>query len=366
MKNWTSRKLTELISIVLILFSTWQPIVLAAPAVAEKQVSKTGTVTKSGAKGASPKNAGSNLPVKSGSSQNAAKQSSLTPVLSKPKAGSKICLWKVSSESGAVLYLLGTIHIFKQEYYPLPVEMENAFQKARALLLEIDMSKQDKTKTQMLIREKGLYGAGDNLSQHIKPDTFAMLQQYCQKNSVPMENIMRMKPWLAGLTIMQLELQRLGYSMNAGIDLHFMNEALAAGKKVIGIETEEFQLGLFASFSQDLQDSLLKLTLIDLSKLKDDAGEIMTTWNSGDDSAMEDVLNKSVREHPELAPVQEKLLYERNETMAEKLSLYLKGASGDVYLAAIGTGHLVGSRSVVEALAKRGFKVKQILVGEDI
>src|SRR5271155_5015299 len=45
------------------------------------------------------------------------------------KKGAKELLWQVTSPQGGVLYLLGTVHVFKPEDYPLPVEMEKAFSK---------------------------------------------------------------------------------------------------------------------------------------------------------------------------------------------------------------------------------------------
>ena len=341
-----------LIALVLVLSFLSSNTALAAPAAATKGASKGSTA---------PAAKASSRPA---STLQSAKQSPLTPVLVRPKAGGKICLWKVAGESGATLYLLGTIHVFKPEYYPLPAEMEKAFEKARALLVEIDITKSDKLKTQQLLQQKGVYYPPDGLDKHVSSETLGAVQDYCQKNNLPFSNVLRMRPWLVAITIMQMELQRLGYSTNAGIDLHFMHEAIAKGKKIVGLETEEFQLGVFSGFPADLQDLMLKLTLVDLALLKDDAGDMMKTWNSGDEKAMDEILCKDIKEHPELMPVQEKLLYDRNVTMAEKLELYLKG--NDTYLAAVGTGHLVGSRSIIELLKQKGYKVSQIVVGEEI
>lgn len=282
----------------------------------------------------------------------------------KPKPGSKLSLWKVTSESGATLYLLGTVHVFKPEFYPLPEEMEKAFNKSRALIVEVNMTKSDPTLTQNVLRQKGLYSPADDISKHIDADTDKQLQKYCTLNKVPYQSMVRFKPWAVAIQILALELARLGYNPKEGIDLHFMNEANAVGKKIIGLETEEFQLNLFADFDPELQAKWLKVGLVDLESLPKDADELMKAWREGDDKAMEEITTRDLRENPDLMPIQEKMLYERNITMAQKLELYLKG--NDTFLAAIGSGHLAGDRSVIELLKQKGYKITQVVVGEQI
>lgn len=313
---------------------------------------------------ASPKVSPSSLPgaVTAGKGSEAGlSKTPLTPALVKPKKGSKLSLWKVSTESGAVLYLIGTIHLFKKEYYPLPDEMEKALLKAKALILEV---KPDSGNTQHLVAQLGLFPPGDTLETNLKPDTFSRLKNYCRKSGIPVERFQRMRPWLAAVTITVHEVIRLGYQIESGIDRYLMNLAQVQGKKVIGIETDEFQLRLFASLPPDLQDKYLDLTLIDLDILSKQLSEIMLAWNSGDETGMDEILSQSIKDHPELAPVQEKILYERNKTMTDSLELYLKGA--DTYLAAVGCAHLIGPRSIVSYLKERGYKVEQMIVGQEI
>ena len=286
---------------------------------------------------------------------------------SKPqrKKGDRELLWKLTSESGATLYLLGTVHVFKPQDYPLPEEMEKAFARAHALIVEVDVTKTDAKFTQTFVGQHGIYPPSDALSQHLSGDSRKLLQEYCLKRNLPFNGLNRMRPWIVAITVLQKELELLGYSPAAGIDVHFLNEANNLGKKVISLETLEFQLNLFANLPDDLQEMDLALSLVDLSKLPTDAGQMMKAWMTGDAEAMDDVMTKDIKEHPELSPVQERLLYERNITMAQKLEAYLKGGQ-DIYLAAIGSGHLVGNRSVISLLTKRGYKATQVLVGDDI
>ncbi len=281
-------------------------------------------------------------------------------------AKGKLFLWKMTAESGATLFLLGTIHVFKPEYYPLPAEMEKAFSKSKALIVEVNTTKSSPDQVKSLLSQRGSYQAPDNLAKHVSPETINALGNYCQKTGLPLPVFLSMKPWLASIQVMQLEIQKLGYNSKYGIDLHFMNEANKISKKIIGLETEEFQLSMFADLPQDLQKMMLDLTFIDMHLIKEDAGKMMDCWFAGDAKGLDQVMNRDVIEHPEFMPVTERVLYQRNITMAEKLEPYLKGAPDDVYLVAVGSGHLVGDRSIIELLKKKGYKAEQLKVGDQI
>ncbi len=326
-----------------------------------KPLSKTSSPS-SKAPLAKPKETNANTHASTNTSVNSSTDASTKSSQLKP--GTKEFLWKMVSDSGATLYLLGTIHIVKSDFYPLAPEMEKAFQKSRAILMEIDMSKTDQQKLQLLLRQIGLYQPPDSLLPHLSPDLEKEVKLFCERNKLPFENAIKMKPWLLSITILQAELQRLGYNSKDGIDLHFTAEAKEQGKKIIGLETEEFQLNLFASLPDELQDQMLNLTFVDMGLLEEDAGKLMKAWKDGDDVAMDELNTKDMKEHPELAPVQEKLLYERNIGMAQKLEAYLKGS--DTYICAVGSAHLVGKRSIIQILKDKGYKVTQISVGDPI
>jgi uncharacterized protein YbaP (TraB family) len=182
---------------------------------------------------------------------------------------------------------------------------------------------------------------------------------------MPFGNLVHMRPWIVALTVLQVELARLGYDSKSGIDLHFLTQASKLNKQVINLETMEFQMNLFSGLADDLQEQDLELSLVDLDKLQSDANGMMDAWKQGDPVKMDEIMTRDEREHPELAPVQEKLLYERNVGMAQKLDNLLKTTKG-TYLVAVGTGHLVVNRCVIELLKKRGYSVTQVAAGDSI
>src|SRR5690606_3583354 len=78
---------------------------------------------------------------------------SKSPSVSCPVAGRRLYLWK-ATRGDDVVYLLGTIHIAKESFYPLPQGVLDAFNESNYLLLEIDLSDSDFIKKSLEISEK--------------------------------------------------------------------------------------------------------------------------------------------------------------------------------------------------------------------
>ena len=158
------------------------------------------------------------------------------------------------------------------------------------------------------------------------------------------------------LTIVVLELQKLGLDPTLGIEQHFLAKAKDS-KPVLELETAEDQLSLFDSLSAELQQLLLKKTLLDLDRIAEDMDGMIDAWSRGDTAAMEALMFKSLQEVPELAPVFKKLFTDRNLTMADKIAGFL--ATDSTYFVLVGAGHLVGDDGIVALLKAKEFSVER-------
>jgi len=110
-----------------------------------------------------------------------------------PAPARKAMFWKVSSTNN-VAWLLGSIHVGSKSMYPLPKEMEDAFERSTALLVEIDLNHVDLQKMQMLVFQTGLYGGDETLWDHVSPETRQRLEAFCEKYGLPAMAMSKMKP----------------------------------------------------------------------------------------------------------------------------------------------------------------------------
>ena len=87
------------------------------------------------------------------------------------------CLWKIDSEYNTV-YLLGSIHILRQEDHPLPKLMEDAFYDADALVFEIDLGSAETMGAQYMMFSKARGDGPDTLQTMLTEDAYDIAAQH--------------------------------------------------------------------------------------------------------------------------------------------------------------------------------------------
>jgi uncharacterized protein len=269
-------------------------------------------------------------------------------------------LWKVTGGTSNA-YLLGSIHIVPDDIYPLDQAIEKAFETSDILAVEADMNSLDQTKLQMLTMQKGLYLDGNSLEKVLDEETYRALKTALDSISlISITQVKLMKPWLAAITVPQLLIMKYGYSLDNGIDMHFLKAAQKRKMTIKELESAEFQIELISGFSEDLQVKFLKSALKETGTFKNKFDEMVSAWKKGDAKKMDDIINKELKNDPELSPVYDKLIGERNITMTEKIDIWLKATEKNSYFIVVGAGHLTGKSGIVELLKKKGYKIEKL------
>jgi uncharacterized protein YbaP (TraB family) len=194
----------------------------------------------------------------------------------------------------------------------------------------------------------GLYPEGQTLFQNISNEMHSSLKKKMTNLGMPLENFARFRPWFLAVTLTVLELQRLGFSLDYGIDIHFYGKAGMDEKEIGFLEPVDFQLELLGKMNAQDQKAFLGQTLKDLDVAAQMADDMLKYWKKGDVNNLYAVLFKSFEDYPQ---IENRLLRRRNidwvkkieEMMAEEKNIFI----------IVGAGHLIGPGSVV-ALLKRG------------
>lgn len=265
-------------------------------------------------------------------------------------------LWQVRSAT-ATVYILGSMHFAKEDLYPLDKKIEESFSAARFLMLEANIGNINTPAVQKIMTEKALYPAGDSVEKHLSGQTLSLLQKELQAMGYDLSLVSMFRPWLLALQLTTLKLQTIGFDPNYGIDVHFLSRA-RQDKRILELESIEFQLNLFAGLTDREQDLFLYATLLDFEVVEQDLSSLVQAWKNGDALTMEGLLKKGVNRHPELLPVYKKILYGRNANMAANVEKLLTGRETGFVI--VGAGHLVGKEGIVELLRKKGYAVEQL------
>ena len=270
------------------------------------------------------------------------------------RAQEKSFLWQLQSDKGSI-YILGSIHLLKRENYPLNPTIEEAFDKTKKLVLEIDLKSADSGTVQRLTLEKGLHRDGKTLQENISAETYSLAAKRAQELGIDIRALSPLKPWVVALTMISVQLQKLGFDPNAGVDRYFAGRATKAGKPVAGLETAAFQIGLMDQLSAGDQESMLRHSLKEMDLLDKGLDQIVRSWAAGDVPALEDLLLNAMREYP---AVHQKVIVDRNRRWLSEIERMIE--QGESTLVVVGAAHLVGKEGVIELLKARGYTLKQM------
>ncbi|MBJ6760562.1 TraB/GumN family protein [Myxococcaceae bacterium JPH2] len=282
-----------------------------------------------------------------------------------PEPKQRAMLWEVRSPSGATAYVVGSVHVAKDGQLELPGSMESAFSRADTLVVELDTTTLDKTEMQQLVQRHGMLPRGQRLSEHIEPETNALLVPALLRVGIPRSTLEPMRPWLVSLTLTTVGLMRAGYDGNKGVDQTFLKRAHAAsdsglrGKDIIPLETAEQQVMLLAGVPEALQDLMLREQLQnDEEQTTAYFEKMMGLWNEGDATGLAAMIFPSSAD-PKYQPVYEEVYFKRNERMAHRLDGLLREPPR-THFVVVGAGHVVGPRGIPALLKARGYEVRQL------
>ncbi len=267
-----------------------------------------------------------------------------------------IFLWKCK-KGNQVIYLLGTIHVARPGFYPLPREMESALNDSSILFVEADVL-QDSGKVNDTLRRIGLYTPPATLTDNLSPSTADALNQYIEWSGESLSMYQPYKPWVVSQILSSGAIRKAGYKPELGIDRHLLSKAHASAKKIIALESLESQLNLVSSFDKTTQEKQLLGSIISLRDSKSDMEKIENSWKNGDASALASLGINDVDADKDIQNAKVALLDKRNSAMLAELNKHLP-SQGSV-MVAVGAAHLVGDHGLVAKLKEQDYTVEQV------
>jgi uncharacterized protein YbaP (TraB family) len=263
-------------------------------------------------------------------------------------------VWKVSKGEHS-LFIGGTLHVLAPSDYPLPDSFLESYQQAQTLVFETDLPALSSPDFQLQILSVLTYPEGKDLKSILKEDTYQRLNTYCQTRGLPLDNLLKFKPALLSITLMMIELQRMGIS-SAGVDEHFYKQATEDGKTLLKLETTEQQLQFLTSLAEGQEDQLILSTLDDMDILAEMMATLKSAWRSGDSNKLLETAIVPMRsDYPELY---QKLLVSRNNSWLRQIEAMFETPETEFIL--VGSLHLVGPDGIIERLQKSGYRVEQL------
>ncbi len=263
-------------------------------------------------------------------------------------------LWELEGGSNRVL-LMGSVHFLRPSDYPLREGLQQAYDIADTLVMEIDMTKVDQMQSQATIAALSLDPEGRSLQDLVGETDYARAAELAGSINIPIMTFSQFEPWFAALSITQLRMVQLGFDPSWGVEAMLTRKAVTEGKSLGGLETLEEQLGFLDGLSASTQSTFLLQSLEDAATVQNEVEAIVEAWSNGDTAALETSLLKGVDDVPELYDA---LLVRRNRNWVAPIAA-LRDQPGN-YLVIVGAMHLVGEDSVLAMLEEQGIGSRQL------
>jgi uncharacterized protein YbaP (TraB family) len=265
-------------------------------------------------------------------------------------AQEKSLLWEISGNGlTKPSYLYGTIHVICPKDYFMTDSTKAAFEKAEQVYLELDM---DDPSMMSKTMRAAMFIDGKKLKDYLKPEDATFLNDYFkQKNGMGIDQINGMKPFF----VMSMLYMNLLSCQPQSYELIFTQMATNSKKEMLGLETVEFQMGVFDKIPYEKQAEML----VGMVKKKEDSAkefsDMVALYKAQDVEGLLKVMDESEWDFNGYEDI---LLSNRN---AAWVPIMEKAMQEKPTFFAVGAGHLGGAKGVLSLLKKKGYTVKAVL-----
>ncbi len=267
-------------------------------------------------------------------------------------------LWKITGNGlKKPSYLFGTHHLISIQYLDSVSGLYKAFNECDKVVGEISTSNVDAAS---IIQEASIMPNGTMIDNLLTAEQYNVVDNELKSVAkIGLKQVAMMNPTLI-LTIYEAEIfkKMTGFSDNNQSDSYLQLVAFEKGKAVEGLETVEEQINiLYKNGTLKRQAELLYETVLHKDSVLSDIKTLNTLYKQGNIEELYKLTLGTGKKHDFTEVELSKILYERNEKWATKLSSIMPSSSCFI---AVGAAHLGGKRGVIKLLQKQGFTVKPV------
>ena len=260
-------------------------------------------------------------------------------------------LWMVKDED-TTIYLFGSIHILKPGLGWFDDGVKTAFDRSDQLVLEL--VEPPAAEVQALFGKLAMDQQGKTLRSKMNDADRAVYEAAMGKLGIPALAFDPFEPWAAGIPLSVVAMHKSGFDPNSGVEKQLTAAAKVNNKPIAGLETMEFQLGLFDTLPEAEQITFL----VEAAKMIDDTSSMMdkmvSMWASADTESLGQLMNEGLTSRL----MYDALLTKRNANWAKWISARM--AKPGVTFMAVGAGHLAGPTSVQNLLPAYGLSATRV------
>jgi uncharacterized protein YbaP (TraB family) len=270
-------------------------------------------------------------------------------------------LWKIENGE-SVVYLFGSHHILRRNTDWITGTLATLVEDADAFVFEAEITEERIPDAQDFIDESGFLPRGASLNTMLSEETRNSLRSLLRGLPLDPDEVDRLEPWLAMLTLSSAYYGKRRYTVEAGADVRIMGAAFRAEKPIRYFETPRQQLEYFAEAMRHAPAEGFEVVVDSLRNDPDLIVENVRAWRAGNVEEMAASIRGFFAYNPDALRI---LLDERNVEWATQIEEML--TEEQTIFITVGVGHLGGPGSIIEILCRNGWSVERVPTdGEEV
>lgn len=264
-------------------------------------------------------------------------------------------LWEIDgkgmSESS---FLFGTIHMIASEDYFLPEGTLSAIDATQRMVFEIDMADLSDPMKLMPIMQKAYMKGDTSLQDLLSDEDYSLVKDHFQEMGLPIMFLERIKPmFLTVFASGDFDPTDLNSGSVKSYEMEFAAIAENSGKTTGGLETVDYQIGLFDAIPYSDQADMLLDAIKNGDVENDSFKELVNKYKDQDVEALYSMMQAD----DATAEYEDVLLTTRNKNWIPQM-ITMMGKERVFF--AVGAGHLGGPNGVINLLRKEGYTVRPV------
>jgi len=266
---------------------------------------------------------------------------------------SQSSVWEVEKD-GAKIYIGGTIHILREQDYPLPEQFQTAFNHSEILVTELDLKEMTSPANMEKLMKVMMYDDERTLKTVLNENVYSDLDSVCKQFGMNLLMMDKFKPSMVIMTLTFQALNKIGVK-SEGVETYFSNKAIADKKSFLFLETFDEQLSFIENMGKENDDEFVRYSIRDLEEQLAGFNDMIDEWKAGKSELMLTQLLKFEQDYPEIYKT---LLVNRNTNWILLLESYFETPGVEFVL--FGAMHLYGSFGILQQLQSRGYNIRQL------
>jgi uncharacterized protein YbaP (TraB family) len=260
-----------------------------------------------------------------------------------------------------VVYIFGSMHFGKPNWYPLHREVEEAMRRSDAFVFETDLSDEAMVAMAPYMLELMMLD-NTTLSEFLREDAYEHLLDVIETYGVSYQSISMFTPWTVSLMLAEMAYSRVGITSTYGVDFYVMGFANTNNLPILYLNSVSHEMQLAFNIPEELQHyAALSLESLDVTV---EYVEMLVSAYEAQDIQLITYLTRDSIEADGLNPLEaymiDIILIQRSiEFAREIIRLLNETQEPTTFFVTMGIGHMIGDDygNVFNYLLDAGYEV---------